>query len=392
MEKDCNTTSMPQKILKFEVGIEEVKEKVKDYFAQSAFEYKDYLLEELKPIYLPFAMIECGCEVKYDYYTERRYNSGHYLQEVKMECKGIIETLSTEIDRKVANQIDKYWDLSKLIEFDNGIIREYEVWKKELDFSDVLDKLTDKIKKEVLFETLGIDLDLSMKGEMILSENEITYILLPFYYAKINGLEILISGQSGKIAINSKEFLKTEKRLKFDKVLYSDKIQNNLTPIAVVIALLLVAGLAFISAFSEYIVEIFPSLEIVSSLIVIGVLIFLTTYFNNKKMIGEERYIKKIIYNRKSRLVFLDEVSIMKDEVNEQKKTGRQINVLMGCIGIIAIIGFVRFLYGYIFMFEERSNGTSTDWFLYLFIGAFSIYSILKIITLFKEKYKKDEK
>jgi len=107
-----------------------------------------------------------------------------------------------------------------------------------------------------------------------------------------------------------------------------------LTPIATVIALVLVVGLAFIPVFSEYIVEIFPSLKIVSSLIVLGVLIFLTTYFNDKKAAREDRYVKKII-----------------------------------------------------FRFEEWSTSTSIDWGLYLLIGAFSIYAILKIEQLFIEKY-----
>ena len=68
-EKENDRTVNPQKFLKFDIDLEKAKEKIKEYFVESAYEHKDKIIEELKQIYIPYIMYDCVCESEYVFQT-----------------------------------------------------------------------------------------------------------------------------------------------------------------------------------------------------------------------------------------------------------------------------------------------------------------------------------
>ena len=189
----------PKKIMLFEIGLDEVKEKVKEYFDGSDFASKNDILSTLRPIYLPYWLYRCT----------------YQLEKQKVEYNNILADASLKIDDSLADKIDKSFDLSKLKDFDISNIVGFYAEEYDVTFKSLRKRINKKIE-----EKLGAPVD-----DNCISNAKSMYIQLPCYYGEINGLKILVNGQSGAIAINSEEYLKTtnqiERELKIRKIMES---------------------------------------------------------------------------------------------------------------------------------------------------------------------------
>jgi len=76
-------------------------------------------------------MYDCICEAEYDYYFTGKHRKKHYLATAKLECEGILADASIKIEDKLSDQLDKYFDLSKLRDFSTEHINGF--WAEEYD-------------------------------------------------------------------------------------------------------------------------------------------------------------------------------------------------------------------------------------------------------------------
>jgi len=301
-------TIKPQKILLFEIGLEEIKEKVSEYFVNSAFEYKDCIANKLQPIYIPYWMYDCNCEVEYEEEEDSYKNKQFYLTTAKIECKEILADASAEVEDMLTDQLDRFFDLSKLTEFNDSYIENICVKEFNTTLECVYPRLNEKLKNEVIEDELELS-SLAISQKIVISEEQAILVQLPFYYAEIEGLKILINGQTGDIAINSKEYLKTEKRLSFERVLYSDKIQNNLGIISVLGAIFVFSVVIMIVLISDKVKDKYPNLGSLIVFSILAVLAIGVSLHKAKHSVRKQRYIKNILYYNKKKLHIWDKIS-----------------------------------------------------------------------------------
>lgn len=371
----------PQKILLFEIGLEEVKEKVREYLANSAFEYKDYVLEALKPVYLPYWMYDCTCVAEYEYWgIDLKYDRKNYLYSAKIDCGGILADASTKIEDSLSDQLDKYFDLSRLRDFDVSCLSGICAEEYDVTFNNVYDRLNEKLKSQVIEGELDFPW-ICIDKKINVSKIKSTYIQLPFYYAEVNGLKILVNGQTGDIAINSNEYLKTKKRLAFEEIIYSEAVQSKLNLIAflgVVLIFLIVVVIGVIKA------RFFPEVDfgnIFSLIFIVGIIGCSIYYENNRVNTKKYRYIRKIIYNKRKELHLIDEVTrAKKNNVNKSDKY----NTIVSWIGIIGgmfVLGVMIFgaklLVTYMLTEDIGSNIL-----IILILGGVIVYAIVKVLSL----------
>jgi predicted RNA-binding Zn-ribbon protein involved in translation (DUF1610 family) len=201
-DEKVNKVFKPKKIILFEIGLDEVKERVKKYFDGSDFASKNDILSILKPIYLPYWLYRCT------------YQS----EDQKVECNDILADASSKIDDSLADKIDKSFDLSKLQDFDISNITGFYAEEYDVTFKGMNRRINKKIEEKV-----GTPVD-----DNCISNAKSMYIQLPVYYGEINGLKILVNGQNGTIAINSEQYLKTAEQIRKD--LKIQKIKEKFNP------------------------------------------------------------------------------------------------------------------------------------------------------------------
>ena len=96
-----NSEVTPKKFIEFEISLDDAKEKVKEYFSNAAFEYKDYAMDNLEPIYIPYFMYDCVCESEYVFQTLGK-NKRKYLEDrtsITPEISAIFKTTVKFIDK-----------------------------------------------------------------------------------------------------------------------------------------------------------------------------------------------------------------------------------------------------------------------------------------------------
>ena len=366
----------PKKILLFEIGLEEAKEKVKKYFEKSAFEYKDCVLDVLEPIYLPYWMYDCMCEAEYDYYSGSKHKK-HYLETALIECSGILADASTKIEDKLSDQLDKYFDLSKLRDFDISYITGFCAEEYDVTFKSVYSRLNKKLESEVIERELGFPIIATKKINV--SQINSTYIQLPFYYAEVNGLKILVNGQSGDIAINSKEYLKTSRRIAFENFLYGETVQNNSTSIAFLGVIFIFFALGVCMFAWENLLSIFPALDYAPSVLILAGLIGGTLYCKFKKK--KQRYIKKIIFRKQKELYIWDEIARAKDKNVDTNDKYSMITAWIGLIMGIWLLGAMIFV-GKILVTHMLTKDTALNIGIILIFGGMIIYTAVKVLSL----------
>jgi len=157
-----------------------------------------------------------------------------------------------------------------------------------------------------------------------------TYIQLPFYYAEVNGLKILVNGQTGDITINSKEYLKNQKRMVFLGVILIFAAMG----IYLYGREILLHVLGFLLSWSYVLIVLVP----------IGIELYLT--FRKKK----QRYIRKIIYKKQKELSVWEEIE--RARVIPQKQNSIDSTDSKGCSIIVSAMMGIWFLIMVIFVIK----------------------------------------
>ena len=372
----------PEKFIDFEISLDDAKEKVKEYFSDAAFAYKDYVVEDLEPIYIPYFMYDCVCESEYVFQRLLRIGGRRrrkYIETAKVECNGILVNVSSKVEEEMINKVDLFFDTSKLKDIEPSYLSKYSIEKADIEYESAFEKFNKKLIRNVIEGELGLNIISSYKKNEV-SQVNYTSMLLPFYYAESKGLKVLLNGQTGDISINSKEYLKNEKRVAFDKFLYSEKIQSNLNKIAfggVIATFLLVA---LISLLYQKLVSIIPDLEWISStLLCVVIFLFFCKPFNKNNEKKTYRNIKNIVYKKRRRLYLFEEVKMVKNNKNMKTSNGyEKIGSLLGILGGIAFFVII-FSAGKVILEWTKINVSDNA---ALFIGILFLYLVISMVLL----------
>jgi len=239
-DEKVNKVFKPKKILLFELGINEAKDKLNQFLKEKKVKNRENIVKELKTVYLPFWLYNSKVSLEY----EEDYKK--YV--LKSEYKNILADASTHISNFLADKFDDNFDFTKLKDFELSLIsgyfaEEFDVTAKQI-YRRVLRKMEDKARQEF---SKNITITNTVDDKM--------YILLPFYYVEfyeksiLNGYQILINGQNGNINIgetkNSKIDIKIDIPFNFyiRQLFAITSIIWMLIPLALIIAL--ISGMLF---------------------------------------------------------------------------------------------------------------------------------------------------
>ena len=193
-DEKVNKVFKPKKILLFELGLEEAKEKLNKFLKEKGIKNRDKIVKGLKAIYLPFWLYNSKAFLEYEKDGEK------YIS--KVEYNNILADASTKISDILTDKFDDDFDFSKLKDFELSLIsghfaEEFDVSAKQVH-RRVMRKIEDKARS-----------DFQKNATITNTVDDKMYVLLPFYYVEfyekriIDGYQILINGQNGNINIET---------------------------------------------------------------------------------------------------------------------------------------------------------------------------------------------
>lgn len=191
---------MPKEIILFEIDKETVKRNVKKLFKKNKLLIDDMILNEVKPIYLPYWLYDCVAEAQFNNKT------------VRVLGKGVLADASVKISDIFSDEVDSNFNLTKLKKFNVNMIAGHTAELYDVDFDNIYNRVNEKLR-------CAIDKrykDVCQYTEIENYENY--YILLPFYYLDVGEMQLLINGQNGVIA-SSDVMKKIEKNEKLENTI-----------------------------------------------------------------------------------------------------------------------------------------------------------------------------
>jgi len=244
-----------EKILPFEIELDEAKKRLEKYITNSTYENRERIVNALKPVYLPYWMYDGTCDAEYEYFTFGKH-SRHYLEDIKLECKGILVNATTKMEDSLVTQLEQYFDLSKLKVVDTSYVNDVCLEACDITLYKACSKFNKKLQHEVFEEGFGLPAKCDYKDININKNPQYTHIQLPFYYAEVDELKVLVSGQTGDIATNAKEYLKSKKDLFLKKGLYINQINSSSSTLERLKAALEVLFIMFVIAVTSGVLSV----------------------------------------------------------------------------------------------------------------------------------------
>ena len=206
----AESDNLPDAVLPFYITREEAMEQVKKWCDENPKRPESNIirkqLSKLTGYYLPFELVKGDASVD----TVRAncfrvYHGKCYLD-------GIAVNTSRKMNNLLLDAAEPF-DLDDLVEFNISYLNDYKIKMQDLDENQLKNRVSDEVSSD-LSESLNKNFSTDQMQTNVKSGDLLVMsAILPFYILKVGKVELVVNGQTGRIAVAKKKVKKSYRYL-----------------------------------------------------------------------------------------------------------------------------------------------------------------------------------